>query len=102
MPGPFGVTTMLMIALAPFAIDGTEQVIVVEPLHVPALADTELSVTPAGRTSVMTTLVAGDGPLFTALSVYVMLWPSLIVVAEGDLVMDMSACAAARTRAFAV
>src|SRR5260370_276690 len=61
------VALMVNVALAPTARLPTEQVTVPEAFVHPELADTK--VTPAGRVSVTTTLVAALGPLFVATTV---------------------------------
>ena len=64
------VTVMVNVELAPEARLPTEQVTVPEALvQVPWLEDAETKVTPLGRVSVTVTPVAGDGPLFLAVSV---------------------------------
>ncbi len=69
MPGAFGVTTIVIVALLDTASVPIEQVIVVVPLHVPALLVAETRVTPGGSVSVRVTPVAVEGPAFPTLIV---------------------------------
>ena len=66
-PNAVGVTAIVETALAPLARLGMVQVTTPAACVQPAEAET--NVTPAGRVSVTTTLVAGEGPKFAAVTV---------------------------------
>src|ERR1700737_2973002 len=84
-------TTMVIVALAPFASGPMLHVTVPEAwVQVPWVELAETNVTPAGRESVTTTPDAPSGPLFVAVTVYV-IGVVAVAVAGAVLVMDMSA-----------
>jgi hypothetical protein len=64
-PADPGITTIVTVALAPFAKAPTAQVTVLVPLQVPAVDELETRITPAGNVSVTDTADAASGPLFT-------------------------------------
>lgn len=66
------------------------QVMVVVPVQVPCVDVAETSVTPPGKGSVTTTLVATDGPLFLAVIVYVISSPARTADALATLVIVKS------------
>jgi hypothetical protein len=67
-----GVTTMVTVALAPFARVPIEHVTVDVPLQLPCDVPVETQFTPPGSVSVMDTPVAELGPLLVTVIVYVM------------------------------
>src|ERR1041384_7262077 len=62
-PAVCGTTITVMIALAFRASDPRLHVTVLLPLHEPCVGVAEMKLIPAGKLSVATTFVAGDGPL---------------------------------------
>jgi hypothetical protein len=62
VPAAAGVTTIVMVAVAPFAKVPRVQVTVVVPEQVPTEVDEETKLAPAGNTSVTDTLWAASGP----------------------------------------
>src|SRR5687767_9314593 len=64
-----GVTTIVTVALAPFASEPSAHVIVAVPLQEPVEGVAETSVTDAGSVSVTVTVVAVSGPLLVTVTV---------------------------------
>src|SRR5713101_2995934 len=86
-----GVTTMVAVALALLARELRLHVTVPAACEQePWLALAETKVTPAGRVSVMVTLVAPPGPLLVAVNVYVRLLPTLTGLGAPDLLSERS------------
>jgi hypothetical protein len=71
IPGVVGVTTMVTATVPPLARSPMAQVMGLVPVHVPwvGTASPARKVTPPGSASVMTTLVAIEGPALVATSV---------------------------------
>ena len=63
-PAELGLTTIVIVVLAPLARFPKGQVTVAVPLQVPWLGEADTKVTPPGRRSVTVTPVALAGPLF--------------------------------------
>ena len=72
-PALCGVTMILMTAVAPRAIPPRLQVTALLPVQEPTVGFAEPKLIPAGKVSVMTTFVAGEGPLFVTVIRYVRL-----------------------------
>src|SRR5689334_9371142 len=68
VPGDCGTTTTLMMAWELRASDPRLHVTVVVPLQEPCVGVADTKLTPAGKLSVATTLVAGDGPLLVTIN----------------------------------
>ena len=64
VPAVFGVTSMLMVTLAPLARVPRLHVTVVAPLQLPVLGMADIKVTLPGNVSVTVTFLAEPGPLF--------------------------------------
>src|SRR5713101_334317 len=88
-----GVTTIVAVALFNAMLGRAPTLHVTMPAaceQEPWLALAETKVTPAGRVSVMVTLVAPPGPLLVAVNVYVRLLPTLTGLGAPDLLSERS------------
>jgi hypothetical protein len=96
-PGADGVTTMVMIELAPTARLPTLQFTVLVPLQLPCVAFDDTKETPAGSVSDTLTLVAAAGPLLVAVMRYERFTPISPGLGEAVFVTKRSALVALTT-----
>jgi hypothetical protein len=90
-PAADGVTTIVIVALAPFASVPRLQLTVAVPEHDPTDDDDDTNDTPAGSGSLTVTAAAEFGPAFCTCSVYVRLLPTTTGSGESPFVMERSA-----------
>ena len=91
-PATFGVTTMVTVALPPFAIVPRLQLTVAPPVHVPCDGVAEPNVMLEGSVSVTLTPHAAFGPALVTVSVYVRLLPTVTGLGLALFVIPRSAC----------
>lgn len=90
-PAVVGVTTSVIVAVAPTPRVPNEQLTVLDPgVQVPWLGAAEINTTPAGSTSLTVTPDAGAGPLLVIVRVYTMLLPSITGSARSVIVIARS------------
>jgi hypothetical protein len=91
-PGRMGVTTMVTVAVAPFASAPSVQVTVPSSwLQLPCVGVAEPNVTPAGSTSISVAAAAASGPPFPTVIVYVSIPPTVTGSGESVLTTERSA-----------